>query len=827
MFCSHETYLREKYFIILSECKDNMYFSFENEKRKIIFEAKITEGTQIFQIRSPPGLKIVFQSQNKHNQSYEISCKEDDQQTIKNEITRHQKKLRELKTQTIQPDKQTFSTKNNQKKRELITYQRKRTGNKNNNDVQYKKRRTNKKQGITENNYKRSQGSLGSVNGKNFILSYLKKRPFANNKLRNDQILRSARKNIKKEKKKLKEMGDNKENGLVQTKISNFFNFSNLSKNSYFSTNRRKFIGMKNLGNTCYMNAILEVLIHLKIFIKDLSIIKYKNSNLGRNTFYQSLLQIYKESNSKNKKKYIDLTNLRKIMRITNYFQKFQNSNQQDALEFLENTLNTLQYELFRLYKKPKSLTNSKFNIKQNNNQKNNLKMNITAKNFNQNKENNINKNNMYEKKKKNENEKKNEKENQKEKQNKKENDNHNENNDCKYKKSQGTADEPVLFTFDELQKFCPISKNFDFVIKITYKCLSCSKKSKKYEIFRSISLNIPIQKQQKTNGILTNFSKKDIQYNYLTTLLDSFFKKDEIIEKRCEFCSGLSSFKEMKIVKLPTIFLIHIQRIAIQENQQNGKTFFSFYKQNSPVLFENVIDLKKYCNSKVINPNKISERTNISNKTNLVSSIHNLQNNNFDEQLKLAMQMSLYEYKKESEMNDKLSLKEKNNDDQKLINKTELNQTITIDDNEEDMNSPPTSTTSTTNTTNSTPGITGIAATTASTNIASSSLSSEKEPFIIKLNEKIFQEKTIEKQIASQYQLSSVVLHLNHSQSTQSGHYVSSIFDFQNKEWRYFNDSQVKTINTKEVFSFKHQKSCYLLFYINKKILNQKNSYL
>jgi len=70
-----------------------------------------------------------------------------------------------------------------------------------------------------------------------------------------------------------------------------------------------------------------------------------------------------------------------------------------------------------------------------------------------------------------------------------------------------------------------------------------------------------------------------------------------------------------------------------------------------------------------------------------------------------------------------------------------------------------------------------------------------------------------------SSYHLVGIVNH--HGQDTNTGHYTSDSFDFKSKRWRNFNDSTVKEINEHEV-RYGRGESAYIVFYMHEKCYNE-----
>ena len=134
-------------------------------------------------------------------------------------------------------------------------------------------------------------------------------------------------------------LNSNNENKKNNQQSENFIFFNNeLSYQDYYVITNKK-IGLINLGNTCYINSCLQILIHCPLFISNLLIKKNTdNKALFTNHFLNVCSQMKKAS------KEIDISLFRHF--IGNKYQLFNGPRQNDSLEFCRKLLENISTEL-------------------------------------------------------------------------------------------------------------------------------------------------------------------------------------------------------------------------------------------------------------------------------------------------------------------------------------------------------------------------------------------------------------------------------------------------------------------------------------------------
>ncbi|KYR02520.1 peptidase C19 family protein [Tieghemostelium lacteum] len=367
--------------------------------------------------------------------------------------------------------------------------------------------------------------------------------------------------------------------------------------------------GLKNLGNTCYMNAILQSILGIDDLIemmrsKDIQKYLYKTGVL-----YQTLMDISvnihkpdspgSSSLVLNERKDCDAKKFKEVFDTKNpYFKGYQ---QHDSHEFLVSLLDILERELKFQLDKENQLRKQQILEKQ---------KNTTAE---QQQEEELQDKEILDLIKRESNDphllnlikKEERKVNLQNKTNGKKpspppqpsiNINGNGNGIHSTSDEDKVENEDIeLINVDEfLQQKCPIEK-FKSTLNIAIKCCDCKYTTYNKEIFTNISLNLP--KKQ-----LISLKTSDLQ-----ELIDNFFKEEEIIERKCEKCNHGKSVITKSLQKPPPILILHLKRFQFGQ--------ISYRKDNTPIKPLHELNLSNYLKDIPIENNNNNNNSNIDQK--------------------------------------------------------------------------------------------------------------------------------------------------------------------------------------------------------------------
>lgn len=127
-----------------------------------------------------------------------------------------------------------------------------------------------------------------------------------------------------------------------------------------------------------------------------------------------------------------------------------------------------------------------------------------------------------------------------------------------------------------------------------TFKCMECGNTINKYEFNTILSLDVK------------------------STLKECFeeYVKDELIERKCEICSNTKTIKKKQIWRPGTILYIHLCRF---NNLPNGRT----WKNNQEIEIPYTLDLTEYCDNSMKTNKSLTYKYKLKGSTNHMGSLN------------------------------------------------------------------------------------------------------------------------------------------------------------------------------------------------------------
>ncbi|KXS20905.1 cysteine proteinase [Gonapodya prolifera JEL478] len=150
------------------------------------------------------------------------------------------------------------------------------------------------------------------------------------------------------------------------------------------------------------------------------------------------------------------------------------------------------------------------------------------------------------------------------------------------------------LREIDDKSKLCfdPVVENFEWEAETVLSCAECGLERRKKEVFRDISLDLPQFKFTRTrNGIGIS----------IRHLLHLFFKVETLYYK-CETCPSEKAFAKRRISRVPRVLLVHIKRYQLSDQFGiSGKPLMT--RRGDPVAVQEHLDLASFCTDEVVLP--------------------------------------------------------------------------------------------------------------------------------------------------------------------------------------------------------------------------------
>eukprot|EP01087_Luapelamoeba_hula_P004158 TRINITY_DN14107_c0_g1_i1.p1 TRINITY_DN14107_c0_g1~~TRINITY_DN14107_c0_g1_i1.p1 ORF type:complete len:838 (+),score=162.79 TRINITY_DN14107_c0_g1_i1:91-2514(+) len=330
-------------------------------------------------------------------------------------------------------------------------------------------------------------------------------------------------------------------NTHYQTRISNYYPRTS----SFEPVIRTQYQGFRNLGNTCYMNAVLQALLCNNPFIADLATnLKLLGTAISPSSFCASLYGV-SERMQKVNHGVIDLRSLKAA--VDRNVSNFIGWGQQDAHEFLGSCLTQIEEELELCKKKLMARHSGQARIED-----------ARA-----------------------------DKEEEEPRQKKGD-----EKRERKFveKKEEGASaeEEPTAeLTPNQIeflsQVTCPTALNYGCVIRHEYRCIGCSRSSFVTEICRELCLDVPVPMRGHTPASIRS-------------LLRSFFA-EEVVDRECNACTHEQAVATHKFLHLPRILIVHLKRFEADRVENK------VVKLKHPVIVDKQLCIDFACNKFTTNP--------------------------------------------------------------------------------------------------------------------------------------------------------------------------------------------------------------------------------
>jgi ubiquitin C-terminal hydrolase len=307
--------------------------------------------------------------------------------------------------------------------------------------------------------------------------------------------------------------------------------------------------GFRNLGNTCYMNAVLQALLSIKAFVERLQsgelkplVAAFKSRFRGvpqyADLFYEAFLDLHRKIHSGGSASYVsDLRRIKDSMARSNH--RFASNAQQDAHEFLNECLTLLETDVENVYH-PDRLK-QQLDKQERDEQvvraatsttstagKRVIASSSTSRNDDDTGDNSVNKSNGRKKKKMT----------------------------TTTKKSSNVGDESDENGGDAASRPstppppphpCPVRDTFEMQVTHVFTCIECGDVSTVNEVYRDLSIALP-----------EGFEQNEFS---LAALLDGFFAPDRF-ERSCKPpCSSRFVDVTHHISRLPPVLIVQLKR--------------------------------------------------------------------------------------------------------------------------------------------------------------------------------------------------------------------------------------------------------------------------
>ncbi len=128
------------------------------------------------------------------------------------------------------------------------------------------------------------------------------------------------------------------------------------------------------------------------------------------------------------------------------------------------------------------------------------------------------------------------------------------------------------------LYEMLPTTRNLHSEIQVSFRCYNCKKEHHVTELYRDISVDLPVRSGSTSSSPV-----------HVSRLLSSFFAP-ETRELRCENCKCEKFHVSYRFDVLPRVLVIHLKRFQVDS------AIGQYVKSHTPVVLEPSLDLRQFC---------------------------------------------------------------------------------------------------------------------------------------------------------------------------------------------------------------------------------------
>jgi ubiquitin C-terminal hydrolase len=336
------------------------------------------------------------------------------------------------------------------------------------------------------------------------------------------------------------------------------------------NTTTSEYTGIRNTGNTCYINAVLQALMSLGSFVSDLGHHQLSEitKDIDLRSFYRAFLAIADQTLQSGRKTALDPSRVK--LAVARHSERFRDNQQQDAHEFLISCLSQLELDLMPYLneaRKKQQMEALLAHVKPKRKQRSSKtkKTKIT-----------------------------------------KEEEDDDDDGLITDTELGPNVDDGIAFS-ERKTMLCPSKRNFAGVLKSTLICPDCEDVSYNYESIRCLTLDVFDTTEKMVSHLISNMRgpsnqpvpdedniEEELRKQYsapvtIETLISIYFSNEKI-ERTCEKCQCKESILSRAFVQLPRVLVIHLKRFSF--DYTTGR----YSKLGYPIQVSKTLNLKHWC---------------------------------------------------------------------------------------------------------------------------------------------------------------------------------------------------------------------------------------